>query len=347
MSRPIPRLPVRHPEHPAAVAPVPVDLSGQVGPTPNQARGPRWRAVGHGLHVPASVDPDLPVQRIVEAAAALPEYGGVTGWAALHWMGARYFDGRDRRGLALPVPLAIGGAADMRPDTLRAPSKERLAPFDLGLADNLQVTRAVRAVCFEMRYADDWRAAVVHADMAAHANLVSLEEARRYVTGYLSGWTGVIQLRRALEHADENSWSPREPHMRLIWTENAGLPRPLCNRPVFDLNGRHLGTPDLIDPVRGVAGEYDGPLHLDGARRHKDLGREDRFRSAGLEVVTMVAADDRALAEFIGRLHAAYARAARVPVSQRAYTLQLGPGWFPTHTVEQRRALRRAAAGVA
>jgi hypothetical protein len=27
-------------------------------------------------------------QRIVEAAAVLPAYGGVTGWAALRWLGA-------------------------------------------------------------------------------------------------------------------------------------------------------------------------------------------------------------------------------------------------------------------
>ena len=40
-------------------------------------------------------------------------------------------------------------------------------------------------------------------------------------------------------------------------------PRPLCNVPVFDRFGQHIGTPDLLDPVAGVVGEYDGALHLE------------------------------------------------------------------------------------
>lgn len=343
MSHVAPRLPVRHAGHPAAVVPVQVDPTGRSGPTPNQARGPRWRWVARGLYVPASVDPTLDVQRIVEAAAALPEYGGVTGWAALHWMGARWYDGLGRDGRPKPVPLAIGGGA-MRPDRLRLPSKERLAPRDLSSHDGLPVTRAVRSLCYELRYAASWREAVVRADMAAQADLVSLAEARAYVEEVLSGWTGVPQARFALDHADENAWSPKESEMRLLWTADAGFPCPLTNRPVFDLDGRHLATPDLIDPVNGVAGEYDGPVHLDGERRHRDLQREDRLRSAGLETVTMVAADNRDRTAFLQRLHATYQRAARLPASERRYTLQLPPGWAPTHTVELRRRRRRARA---
>ena len=49
------------------------------------------------------------------------------------------------------------------------------------------------------------------------------------------------------------------------------------NRPVFDLHGRHVGTPDLLDVEAGVYGEYDSELHLDGKRRLKDLTREDAF----------------------------------------------------------------------
>ncbi len=55
--------------------------------------------------------------------------------------------------------------------------------------------------------------------------------------------------------------------MRMIWVVDAGLPRPLCNMPIFDRHGRHIGTPDLLDPVAGVVGEYDGALHLAGEQR--------------------------------------------------------------------------------
>ena len=43
--------------------------------------GPRYRRTSHGLYLPVDIDGSVPEQRIVEAAAVLPAYGGVTGWA--------------------------------------------------------------------------------------------------------------------------------------------------------------------------------------------------------------------------------------------------------------------------
>ncbi|WP_253943784.1 hypothetical protein [Nocardioides marmotae] len=333
-----------HPAHPAAVTPVRVDPAGRTGPTPKQARGPAWRSTAAGLYVPTSVDPDLPVQRIAEAAAVLPAYGGVTGWAALHWLGARWFDGLSSDGrIRRRVALAIG-PGNLRPDRLRKPTKERLAPGDLTVSDGLPMTTVLRSVCFEARHAGDERRAVVALDMACHADLVSLAEMRAYAEEWLASWTGVPQLRAALDLADENAWSPQEVLTRLQWTLDAGLARPLTNRPVFDLEGNHLATPDLIDPGRGIVGEYDGADHLDARRRHRDLGREERLRAAGLELVVQVAGDRRDPAAYFWRLRSACMRAARRPASERRYTLELPADWVPTHTVEQRRSLRRVRA---
>lgn len=314
--------------------PVPVDPTGLCGPTPAAARGPQWRRTSCGLFVPADVDADLPTQRIVEAAGQLPPYGGVTGWAALCWMGGRWFDGSDGR----PVVLATG-PGNLRASFGRAVSKERLAPFDLTGADGLPVTAAVRSVCFEMRYAVSAAAAARTLELAAFSDLVSVEECRAYVAGYLAAWTGVQQCRDALPLVDENAWSPTEFSMRQIWVGAGGRPPPLCNRPVFDRMGRHLGTPDLIDPVAGVVGEYEGSLHLTGRQRASDLAREELFRSHGLEGVTMVAADLRDPRAFLQRLDSAYARAARLPISERRWTLAQPAWWTPTETVAQRRAL--------
>ncbi len=80
---------------PRVVVPVRVDPAGVRGPTPDQARGRRWRRTSPGRYVPASVAGDTldrVDQRIVEVAAGLPAGAGVTGWAALHWQGARYLD---------------------------------------------------------------------------------------------------------------------------------------------------------------------------------------------------------------------------------------------------------------
>ena len=91
---------------------------------------------------------------------------------------------------------------------------------------------------------------------------------------------------------------------------------------MFDLEGHHLGTPDLIDPVTGVLGEYDGPLHLEGARRTADLKREGVFRGHGLDPVTMVSGDrrDPGAVPSIDCVRA-YAAAAREPAADRRWTL--------------------------
>jgi hypothetical protein len=104
-----------------------------------------------------------------------------------------------------------------------------------------------------------------------------------------------------------------------------------------------VGTPDLLDPVAGVLGEYDGPLHLLGAQRSKDVRREGAFRRLGLECVTMLAADRADPGPFIGRLREAYARAERIPADHRSWSLTLPPWWTDTSTVEKRRALTGTA----
>ena len=81
---------------------------GTDGPTRGSARGPRYRRTSHGLYVPADVERTVE-QRIVEAAALLHGWGGVTGWAALRWLGGCWFDGWQHDGRTpAPVPLAVG-----------------------------------------------------------------------------------------------------------------------------------------------------------------------------------------------------------------------------------------------
>jgi len=315
--------------------PVGIDPDGLTGPTEGCARGKRWRRTSRGLYVPAEVELTCE-QRIVEAAAVLPAYGGVTGWAGLRWLGGGWFEGV-RRGSASPVTLAVADRS-IRPQPGIATSEERLDPTELEVHRGLRVTTAMRSLFFEMRYAVSDTEAVQYADMAAYDDLVSRDEVRDFV-GINPGWTGIDRARVGAEDMDENSWSPAEVTMRRVWEHDAELPRPLCNRPVFALDGRHLGTPDLIDPVAGVVGEYNSALHLEGARRSIDVGREARFRAAGLEFVEMLAGDLANPFPFMGRLRQAYARAVRIPSADRSWTIELPHRWIPTFTVAQRRAL--------
>ncbi|MEX0426774.1 hypothetical protein AB3X52_04005 [Nocardioides sp. DS6] len=326
-------------ERPGLVRPVRVDPTGEAGPTPRQARGRAWRSTSRGLYVPSSVDGDLPQQRVLEAATVLPDYAAVTGWAAFAWKGARWFDGFDPRGEPRPVPLAVlNHQVRTRPGLLIC--AERLRPDELYLHDGLRVTDPTRSVAFEMRYAADVRAAAACLDMAAYSDLVSIAGVAR-LAERLNGWTGIGQLRTAVGLADENSWSPAESDMRMTLRLDLGLTGLLCNHPVFDLDGRHLGTPDVIDPEAGVAWEYDGPLHLEGRQRAKDLRREAVFRRVGLEYVTMVGADRVDPGAFLQRSVDARRRAQRLP-GPRQWTVEPPSWWTPTTTVAQRLALTDA-----
>lgn len=320
------------------VSPVRVDPTGRRGPTRGQARSAAWRRSSQGLYVPSEVDRHRPEQRIVEAAALVPAYGGLTGWAALRWLGGRWFGGLETDGKT-PRDVEIATIDWIRAQPGMRPVEERLAPDDLTVGDGLRMTTVPRSVCFEMRYARNLRWAVVAMDMAAASDLCSIAEAAGYASG-LQGWIGIPQCRAALALADENSWSPYEPIMRMVWMLDAGLPRPLCNQPVFDLDGRHVATPDLLDVEAGVAGEYDGGVHLTAARRADDLVRESKLRDLGLECFTMVSRDlADPFSTVVPRMLAARERAAGHPERRRRWTIEPPAWWRPTVTVEQRRAL--------
>lgn len=321
------------------VLPVRVDPDGITGPTPDRARGPGWRRTSHGFYVPTSVRSDLVEQRIVEASAVVAPGLAVTGWAALRWRGGRWSEGCARDGAPLPVTVAIG-THDVRPQPAYgiAVTGEGLNSAVVSVVDGLPVTSAAWAASFEMRYAEDWRAAVRILDMAAFNDLVSIEEQRRLLDQQ-NGWTGIPLARKAVSWASENAWSPREVDMRLVWQVDAGLPRPLCNQPLFTPEGRHLGTPDLIDVETGLMGEYDGLGHLTLRQRAKDNRRGELLRSHDLESVVMMADDFAHLDRYLERLHRARRAAIRRRPARRTWTLEPPSWWVPTTTVAQRRAL--------
>lgn len=321
------------------VVPVPVDRTGVTGPTRRAARGGEWRRTSKGLYAPAYVDPDTPAQRIIEAAAAAPDGGAVTGWAGLHWAGGRWFDGRGPDGRTLlPVPLAIGHNRMIRARRDFLVSEEWLDPAELINVDGLTLTAHARSVCFAVRRCTTLEAAVTVVDMAAFSDLASIEEVRQHAETYIAGRPRVNRIRKALAYADENAWSPREVAMRIDWQRDGGFPRPRCNVPIFTPDGTHLLTPDLLDPENGVLGEYNGLVHLEDGRRGRDLDREEMIRDLGLELVSMVSADNALRNQFLARLASAYRRAA----SRRrtdSWTIDPPDNWIDTSTVARRRAL--------
>jgi hypothetical protein len=321
------------------VRPVPLDPTGNVGPTRGQGRRGRWRRTTNGCYVPSTVTDDLVEQRILEQSVRLPRGGAVTGWAAARLHGGAFFDGVDRDGRTrLPVPLVVPPDRGLRALPGSTVCREPLAAEEVTTVAGLPVTTPVRAVFDEMRRVDDLREAVVALDMAAAAELVSLRE----ISGYLArrrSWRRSRRVTSALGLASELSVSPGESRMRLVWVVDAGLPPPLVNQPVWDLGGRLLGVADVFDPDAGLVGEYDGATHRNAQRHAKDVRREDQFRRAGLEyaAVTGPDLDDRAM--LADRLRQAHARALE-QTRPRGWTLTPPAGWWRTDTAADRLARR-------
>src|SRR5688500_1784531 len=140
MTEPDNRVPTRR----GLVQPVRVDPTGRAGPTRGQAAGPGWRRTSRGLYVPTTTDANVVEQRILEAASVLPSAGGLTGWAALRWCGAHWFDGMSPDGRRrLDVDLATC-PQDIRNQPGHRVWQERLTPAELVEVDGVQVTTAVR-----------------------------------------------------------------------------------------------------------------------------------------------------------------------------------------------------------
>jgi hypothetical protein len=286
--------------------------------------------------VPADVEPTV-LQRVVEAGVLVPRYGAVTGWGALAWLGGRWSTGLRSDGVTpRPVPVAASRHR-IRPQAGIALCEERFDPKESSIVDGIWVTSAVRSVCFEMRHAPGVEAAVEVLDMAAYDDLVTLDEVGAWMAAHPS-WTGIGQGRDAVPLGEENAWSPMEVFARIVWEVDAARPRPLANCPIFDRAGRHVATPDLVDPVAGVVAEYDGRLHLESSRRREDRDREERYATHGLECVVVMQGDLRDRGHVAHRLRAAYARAARHP-AERSWTTTKPAWWVDTSTVAARRAL--------
>ena len=291
-----------------------------------QAAGPRFRQTSPGLYVPSSVNEGVVEQRIFEQGHRIRSYGAVTGWAALRWRGAAFFDGVSRGGVTLPVPLVVG-KNHLAKDPRVSISEAHIAPSERTWNGGIWCATVQRALFDEMRHARGVRSAVVAMDMAAAAGLISVDLMIRYA-GLRPAWTGVPLVREALALASNDSCSPPETDLRLIWVIDAQLDPPLCNRPVFDLAGNLLGYPDLLDPVSGTVGEYDGLDHREAERHRKDVEREARYRDHGLEYFTIVGPDMRRRDKVVERIRSTRRRALFLSPDQRRWTLE-PPSWWP------------------
>lgn len=238
---------------------------------------------------------------------------------------AAYFDGRGPGGRdELAVPLAVGAVPGRRTHPGTTLSYEPLDPEDVVEIAGIPVLRPVPALFHEVRRPQPWREAVVAVDMASAARLVTAERLAAHLASRRS-WRRASAVARIIDHAGCDSRSPGETRLRLAWTVDAGLPRPLENPELYDLRGNLLCIPDLLDEEAGLVGEYDGAEHLTLSRRVRDDEREEACRRMGLEYVRYTGPDLRDISRVVRRLTAARSRALFRAPQERLWTID--PPW--------------------
>jgi hypothetical protein len=262
-------------------------------------------------------------QRIVEQAARLHGGGAITAWAALRWHGATFFDGTEDGGRTmLPVPLVT--PTKRRADARAATTRQQLASTETVVVDGVPCTTIQRALFDEVCRIPHVREAAKAISMAAAAKLISTWLFILYLA-QRTAWNGIPHARQAAVLASDECRSPQEFRMLMCWELDAELPAPLCNREVYDLDGRLIGIPDLFDPVAGLAGEYQGEDHKDGRHHRHDVERGERFRDHGIEVFEVVGGDLNHRRLVVDRMLNARARAKFLPPEARNWTLQPPP----------------------
>ncbi len=255
--------------------------------------------------------------------------GAVTAWASLRWQGAAYFDGSaDGDGSLLPIPLLRSSGARRLCDGRVDIGRSQLSASERIFVSGVWCSAVPRATFDEVVRSESLRPAVAAISMTVAAGLTTLDELAAYAAA-LPAWTGLPLFRKALGLSNECFRSGPEVYLWLRWLLDAGLPEPLVNPPVFDLDGRLLGYPDLLDVEAGVVGEYDGLAHRSRAQHRRDVQREDRFRAVGLEYFTVVAGDLADETLTVERMRNARRRARFLAADERRWTLTPPPWWTP------------------
>ena len=240
----------------------------------------RWRRSSRGLYVPGNA-PESTAQRIVSAAAAMPDEAVIGGWAAAHVDGAD-LDGRDRQLRDLPVDVLLPPGLHRRSVPGIAYRRAAVAGEEVRTVGDLRLTSPLRTAVDLACWAPSLTEAVVLLDLMLRAGLCP----EALAAAAPKDRRGAVQARRAVALARPGSRSPGETRLRLIYVQDVGGSDPALNASLLDLDGRFLAMPDLFDEEAGLAMEYDGASWVGerpSGHRDVDQHRADNVREEVME----------------------------------------------------------------
>lgn len=297
--------------------------------------GPRFARTAYGWYRRAG-SPSSTAQRILDAAAGLPDGALIAGWAAAYVHGVDQLDGFDDHTFApQPVPVLLPPGQRRRP-TDGVSYRQSRRPAYCEEVEGVPVTTLVRAAVDLALLGSSLTEAVVAVDAVLGWRSLVHRRLQRVSDGLLAR-RGVRQARRAIELARVGVRSPWESRLRMFAVTELGWTGLLVNRAVFDERGNLLGIPDLLDVEAGLALEYDGASwradrsegHRDRRQHRQDNEREERLERAGLIVVRVEKADLTTYrSRLAGRLDAGRADGLRRERSRDRWTVDEPEGWF-------------------
>ena len=260
--------------------------------TPDDLRGPRYRALFRDVHVAA----DVPVTHALRARAAagvLRPGAVVTGRSAAVLWGVDLAGPEDDVELTLPPDAHPVRAAGVR--VRRAVVDPRRVCAHRGV----QVTGPV-ATTVALAAALPLEEAVVAVDRMTASGVAALAEVRALADVQVG--RGCRRARAACALADGLAESPQETRLRLL-LGRSGLPPAVAQFTVGGPAG-FVARVDFAWPELRVALEYDGAWHGEPGQFAKDRQRLNRLTAAGWRVVFVTAADMFRPDELIARIGA-------------------------------------------
>ncbi len=160
-----------------------------------------------------------------------------------------------------------------------------------------------QAVCQMARYTDqDSLTMIMDWLTCANADLrqSTPQRLREAIDGF-GRFPGIRRCRAALSRSVPGTDSPQETLLRLRMI-GAGLPCPLVNHEIPDIDASTVWRVDMAYPPERVAIEYDGEYHYDRHRWRSDLRKRNRLQDLGwtvLVAVKDVLNDERRFTEFL------------------------------------------------
>ena len=213
-------------------------------------KGASWRRTGRGTYAWAGRTPG-PLEKLAAAKLRLPEEAAFSGMTAA-WLHGLDVDPCDPVEVTIPKREGVSGRAGL---AVRQASLEDVV--DVRGMRATSPLRTVGELCSRLKLVE----AVVVADMALHARVVSKEQLVAWVRDH-AGRRGVKNLRRVIDFAEPAAESPMESRLRMLLILG-GLPRPKAQFEIHDRRGQFAGRVDLYYQESRLGIEYDGATHRD------------------------------------------------------------------------------------